>query len=100
MDTEKKKKVGRPVGQKKYGGRKKGTPNKVTQITRTLLNEMAYDMREQIREDLAALEPADRVKVFIKLCEFLVSKPQTVSLDLMTERKITIEDQLLKLSKE
>ena len=67
---------------------------------RTLLNEMADDMREQIREDIAALEPADRVKVFLKLCEFLVSKPQTVSLDLMAERKITIEDQLLKLSKE
>lgn len=97
MDTEKRK-VGRPAGQKKYGGRKKGTPNKVTQITRTLINELADEMRGQIMKDIASLEPADRVKVFIKLCEFLVSKPQTVSLDVMTERKITIEDQLIKLS--
>lgn len=97
MENEPKKK-GRPVGQKKFGGRKKGTPNKVTQITRSLINDMAEQMRPQILQDIANLEPAERVKVFIKLCEFLVSKPQSVSLDLMTERKITIEDKLLALS--
>ncbi|MBF1559026.1 MAG: hypothetical protein HXO13_06660 [Prevotella salivae] len=97
MSTEKRK-VGRPAGQPKYGGRKKGTPNKTTQITRKVINDIAEGMQSQVMKDLAQLEPADRVKVFIKLCEFLVSKPQTVSLDMTTERKITIEDKLLKLS--
>lgn len=84
---------------KKYEGRVKGTPNKVTRITRQLINDMAEEIRPQIMQDIASLEPAERVKVFIKLCEFIVSKPQSVSLDVMAQRKITIEDKLIALSK-
>jgi len=84
---------------KKYGGRVKGTPNKVTRITRQLINDMAEEIRPQIMKDIASLEPAERVKVFIKLCEFIISKPQSVSLDVMAQRKITIEDKLIALSK-
>lgn len=91
-------KVGRPKGQKKYGGRTKGTPNKTTQITRQLLNDLAEGILPQVIKDLLELEPADRVKIFIKLCEFCVSKPQTINLETTAEKTITIEEKLIALS--
>lgn len=96
---EAKRKVGRPTGQKKVGGRKKGTPNKTTQITRKLINDVAEGMLPQVLRDIKDLEPAERVKVFIKLCEFCISKPQTVSLDMAVEKERTIEDKLILLSR-
>lgn len=85
---------------KKTGGRKKGTPNKTTRVTRELLSNLAADMFPQIIEDLAKLEPEERVRAWIKINEFCVSKPQTVSLDMETDTKKTIEDRLLELSEE
>ncbi len=83
---------------KKTGGRVAGTPNKATRITRDIINSLSSDMYKQVLEDIASLEPNERVKVWLKLCEFCVSKPQTVSLDMAFESKKTIEDKLLELS--
>lgn len=85
---------------KKTGGRKKGTPNKTTKVTRELLSNLAADMFPQIIEDLAKLEPEDRVRAWIKINEFCVSKPQSVSLDMEVQTKKTIEDKLRELSGE
>ena len=83
---------------KKTGGRQKGSLNKTTIITRQLMNDLAEDMLPQILKDLAELSPEQRVRVFLKLCEFQVPKPQTISLDLITQRTQTIEDRLIALS--
>jgi hypothetical protein len=85
---------------RKTGGRQAGTPNKATKVTRDILNNLSAEMYDQVLKDIASLEPGDRVKVWIKLCEFCISKPQTVSLDLAIQTKKTIEDQLLELSDE
>ena len=84
----------------KYGGRKAGTPNKTTGITRSLINQIAEGMLDQVMKDLAELEPKDRVHVFIKLCEFNVSKPQSIDLSVAPETMKTIEDRLSQLSVE
>ncbi len=55
-------------------------------------------MYPQILQDIATLEPDDRVKAWLKVMEFCVSKPQTVSLEMTAEAKLTIEDKLLQLS--
>lgn len=62
------------------------------------MNDLAEDMLPQILKDLAELSPEQRVRVFLKLCEFQVPKPQTISLDLITQRTQTIEDRLIALS--
>lgn len=85
---------------KKTGGRKAGTPNKATRITRDIINNLAEEMYNQVLKDIASLEPNERVKVWIKLCEFCISKPQTVSLDMTMEHKKTIEDRLIELSED
>ena len=55
-------------------------------------------MIDQVIEDIAELSPEERVKVFIKLCEFNIPKPQSVSIEMEAGIKKTIEDRLLQLS--
>jgi hypothetical protein len=51
-------------------------------------------------EDISELEPKDRLHIMIKLMEFNIPKPQSVSLDITNESKKTIEDNLIALSEE
>ncbi len=81
----------------KTGGRTAGTPNKATKISRDIINNLTADMYDQVLQDIAELEPNDRVKVWLKLIEFNISKPQTVSLDMVVQSKKTIEDTLSSL---
>lgn len=83
---------------KKTGGRQAGTPNKATKITREIISNLSADMYKQVLEDIESLESHERVKVWLKLCEFSISKPQTVSLEMTVENKKTIEDKLAELS--
>ena len=56
-------------------GRPKGSPNKTTQSVREWLID---DNREQIRKDLAALEPKERLQVLEKFMQYTVPKMQSV----------------------
>lgn len=84
---------------KKTGGRKKGTPNKITKITREITEELAVGMYEKVKKDIDKLSAKDRVQVFLKLVEFNVPKPQSLDISLAKEQERTIEDELLNLSK-
>lgn len=98
MEEKKEKKEKRP----KYGGRKKGTPNRSTTVSRELFNGIVsgYIESEKFKEDLNAVEPKDRLDVILKLSAFLVPKPQSIAIDLGTETKRTIEDKLRELARE
>ncbi len=91
----------------KTGGRKKGTPNKVTSsvkgiienIVTTYMNEVDLN-KEGFAKDFGRLDPKDRMDAVIKLAAFIAPKPQSVSLDMTTEAKKTIDDKLVEMSKE
>lgn len=83
---------------KKTGGRKKGTPNKVTSITREVINGIAVGMYDKVMVDIGKLSPKDRVHVFLKLAEFNVSKPQNINLEFNQQTKVTIEHELQELA--
>lgn len=85
---------------KKTGGRKKGTQNKVTALTKEIIADLTSKLQPMIMEDIEALDPKDRVKAYIKLAEFVVPKPQRLDISLEGDNTITIEDKLLKLSRE
>ena len=85
---------------KKTGGRKKGTKNKVTQITHGVINDIAVGMYDKVMDDIKKLSAKDRVQVFIKLLEFNVAKPQSIAINLNKDAEQTIEDQLRDLSGE
>jgi hypothetical protein len=51
----------------KYGGRQKGTPNRLTKELRTILKEALHKELESIGELLEQLEPKERLEVLINL---------------------------------
>ena len=62
-----------PIG-KKTGGRKKGTPNKVTKELRTLLKDILYHELDNLEERLEDLTPKERIETLIKLMPFAFPK--------------------------
>ena len=64
---------------KKYGGRQKGTPNKLTKEIRTVLKDLIYKELDEIQEHLDALEPKQRLEYVIKLIPYVLPKVENIS---------------------
>ena len=64
---------------KKYGGRQKGTPNRITKELRSVLKDILYQELEQIQECLDALKPKERVELLIKLMPYALPKVTSIS---------------------
>lgn len=63
----------------KYGGRQKGTPNRMTKELRSVLKEILYQELEVIQEHLELLEPKERLELLIKLMPFVMPKTTNIS---------------------
>ena len=63
----------------KYGGRQKGTPNKLTKELRSVLKDILYQELEQIQERLDALKPKERIELLIKLMPYVLPKVTSIS---------------------
>lgn len=87
---------------KKTGGRTAGTPNKKTAAIREVVTSLVeeYSSNGQMMEDLADLDPKDRLMAIIKLAEYVMPKLQSTTLDVAVESKKTIEDRLIELAGE
>lgn len=87
---------------KKTGGRKAGTPNKVSGAVRKAISEAidGYYTSEQFMLDMAALKPVERVQAMEKLAQYAVPKLQSTTLDATVQKRKTIEDRLLAASQE
>lgn len=68
-------------GRGRLGGRAKGTPNKTTSTVKEWLTQLVDANRMQIEKDLKTMEPAERVKVFAQLLNYIVPKQQAVSME-------------------
>ena len=64
---------------KKYGGRQKGTPNKLTKEIRTVLKDLIYKELDEIKEHLDSLEPKQRIELVIKLMPYVLPKVDSIS---------------------
>lgn len=69
---------GRPKGLGKTGGRKKGTPNKVTGDMREFVQSLLDENRRQIKTDLKSVEPHQRLSFYEKLLGYVLPKPQSI----------------------
>lgn len=67
-------------------GRPKGTPNKITADLRTFIAGVIDENREQIRKDLKALQPRERLIIIEKLTAYIVPKQQSVSAEVDVTR--------------
>ena len=63
----------------KYGGREKGTPNRLTKELRTLLKDIFYQELEEIQERLELLKPKERLELLIKLMPYVLPKTTSIS---------------------
>ena len=63
----------------KYGGREKGTPNKLTKEIRKILNDIVHKELEKVEENLNTLEPKQRLEVLIKLMPYVLPKVESTS---------------------
>lgn len=87
---------------KRYGGRKKGTPNIITAEVRSVLADVTSDYYTSGRflEDFSLLEPKDRLDVFVKILPYITPKLQAVTADVTSSSARTIEDRLAQLSQD
>jgi len=63
----------------KYGGRQKGTPNRMTKELRSVLKDVLYQELEQIQTHIDTLKPKERVELLIKLMPFVLPKVTSIS---------------------
>ena len=63
----------------KYGGRSKGTPNRLTKELRTVLKDIVYRELETIELRLDELDPKERIELTIKLMPYVFPKLQSIS---------------------
>ena len=63
----------------KYGGRQKGSPNRMTKELRSVLKDVLYQELEQIQTHLDTLKPKERVELLIKLMPFVLPKVTSIS---------------------
>ena len=88
---------------KKTGGRQKGTPNKATAFSRSVIQDILTDYisdEKQFKDDLKKAGPIHRLEIMVKLAAFVTPKPQSVDIGLKSSAKKTIEDVLERLSEE
>jgi len=64
---------------RKHGGRKKGTPNRITKELRSVLKDVLYEEIEALQERLDALNPKERVELIIKLMPYVLPKVTSIS---------------------
>lgn len=72
---------------RKYGGRKKGTPNKITGTVKEMINKTLTKQLESLPKLLSELSPKERVEVVIKLLPYLIPKMDVETEKLKEDKK-------------
>lgn len=78
--------MGRRKGTPKTGGRKVGTPNKVTGTLKDFISELIDENREQIRTDLKVLKAKDRLFVIERFMQYTLPKQQSIKGELLIDK--------------
>jgi len=108
ITTPKKKKLATPAsfkkGRAKTGGRKAGTPNKISKDARTILGDALKNHLENVGSVLEELrcgeEPAKYIDAISKLLPFYMPKYQSTTLNADTARNTTVEEHMRQLDQQ
>ena len=98
----------KPTKRKKTGGRKAGTPNKVTKEVRESLKDAITgylnginDKGYSLASDLMAIdEPAGRLAIVAKFLPYVAPKLQSISFNRDESRNLTVEQRLAELDED
>ena len=75
----------------KFGGRKKGVSNKITQKIRKSFSDLLENNIGQIQDDLNNLEPKDRVKLILDLAGFVIPRMKSIDIPNLNLNNPTIK---------
>lgn len=87
--------MARPKGSPKVGGRKKGTPNKVTTDLKEWVRQILDGQRAAFMENMAMLEPNEFVGIYAKLLNYVMPKQQAISVEAQIQAEYQQLEQLL-----
>lgn len=65
-------------GRGRLGGRAKGTPNKTTSTLKGWITQVIEENKGQMLEDLAILEPRERLQILERLMGYVIPKQQAM----------------------
>lgn len=71
----------------KFGGRTKGSTNKINQPIRDKFLQLLEDNIEQVQDDLNELEPKDRLKILLDLAGFCVPRLKAMEVTELTTKE-------------
>ena len=74
---------------KKFGGREKSTPNKLTRELRAVLKDLIHEELETLQERMDHLDPKERLEVLVKLLPYVLPKVSPTSYT--TDEPLTME---------
>jgi hypothetical protein len=92
--------MGRKKGTEKTGGRKAGTPNKITGTVKEWIQKVIDGKRQQFEDDLDDLEPGERVRVISNLLQYVTPKMQSASAEELMEAEYKKLEELLDIAPE
>ena len=86
--------MSRQKGSPKTGGRKRGTPNRVTTDLKTWVASILDDGRDRFLDSLDQLDSTEYVRVFTSLLNYVLPKQQSVGIDAKVDnvKPMTIEE--------
>lgn len=86
--------MSRQKGSPKTGGRKRGTPNRVTTDLKTWVASILDDGRDRFLDSLEQLDSTEYVRVFTSLLNYVLPKQQSVGIDAKVDnvKPMTIEE--------
>lgn len=84
--------MGAKIGHPKSGGRKKGTPNKITFGLRDFISKLLFKNRKQIELDLQELTPKERILMFDKLLQYVIPKQREFDINAELPNKETEQE--------
>lgn len=66
---------------KKYGGRCKGTPNRSTAETKTLLHHVVGNQLNEVESLLSKLDPKEKLDTIIKLLPYVLPRQSEIAIE-------------------
>jgi hypothetical protein len=72
---------------KKFGGRSKGTLNKSTAETKTLLHNIVGNQLDEIENLLSKLEPKEKLDAIIKLLPYVLPRQSEIAIESKEEQE-------------
>lgn len=82
----------------RQGGRAKGTPNKISRVTRELINELLSGEYERFKRELAELDAREFCKLYVDLIRYVTPTLKSVDVNETISHESTLAERLKRMA--